>query len=83
MSKVTFALRAEYKHVLCGVLAVGDSSIDVQAELKAGNGHIEVPETDQKVLTVLDGYKPLERVKAASKPKSTKKSSKEEVADAA
>lgn len=60
---IAFALRAEYEDTyLGGVLAVGNTSLDVKARLEEGDGTIVVSEADTMTLTVLDAYPALKRV---------------------
>lgn len=78
MSPIAFGLRAEYDNdeFLGGVLAVGDSSIDVREALAAGKGRIEVADDDYLLHQVLSDYPPLEVLE-------DKKSRKKAAAEAA
>lgn len=70
MSSIAFALRASHDDFIGGVLAVGDTSIDIAEELKAGKGQIVVDEQDTVKVLVLDQYPPLKRVPVKAGKKS-------------
>jgi hypothetical protein len=63
---IHYALRPEVDKdtFLGGVLAAGDTDIDVLAALQEGGGLIEIADDDHLKAAVLDGYQPLERVAA-------------------
>lgn len=66
---VAFSLRADHvEDYLGGVLAVGNSSVDVKAALDQGDGVIVVPDTDHQLVAILDDYPPLKRVPVPEEP---------------
>jgi hypothetical protein len=67
---IHYALRPEVDKstFLGGVLAAGDTSIDVLEELKTGGGVIVIADDDHLKGAVLDGYLPLQRVSAPESP---------------
>jgi hypothetical protein len=65
-----YAPRGGFTAENCGVLAVGDSSIDVRAALQEGDGVLVVPDSDTVTQVVLDEYPPLKRVAVPDEPAS-------------
>lgn len=65
---IHYALRPEVDKTtfLGGILAAGDTDIDVLADLQAGGGVITIADDDHLKAAVLDGYTPLQRVLAPS-----------------
>lgn len=63
---IHYALRDEVDKdsFLGGVLAAGDTDIDVLDALQKGGGLIEIADDDHVKAAVLDGYTPLQRVAA-------------------
>lgn len=60
---IAYALRAEYHDTYVGgVLALGDTSLDVRQALQDGGGVILVEETDTMRTVTLDEYPPLQRI---------------------
>jgi hypothetical protein len=62
MSNIAFAPAAGYSAESCGVIALGDGSIDVRAKLEEGDGVLVVPESDTALVARLDDYPALKRV---------------------
>jgi hypothetical protein len=61
--RIAYAVPAEIRDTYLGaVLAVGNGSLDVNAELEKGDGFVLVSEHDHLTLAVLDDYTALERV---------------------
>jgi hypothetical protein len=69
MSNIAYAPAAGYTAESCGVISLGDSSLDVRAALEQGDGVIVVPETDTATIARLDDYPALKRVSAKKAPK--------------
>jgi hypothetical protein len=68
MSNIAYAPAAGYTAESCGVIALGDSSLDVRAALEQGDGVIVVPDHDTATIARLDDYPALKRVSARSVP---------------
>lgn len=65
---IAYAPRGGYTAENCGVLAVGDTSLDVRAALEDGDGVLIVADGDTLTQAVLDQYVPLKRVVVPDKP---------------
>lgn len=67
MQSIAFELRAEFVDTFAGgVLAVGDGDFHVRDELERGSGQIVVQSNDQRLVDLLDAYRPLKRAKVAA-----------------
>jgi hypothetical protein len=68
MTNIAFAPAAGYSAESCGVIAVGDGSLDVRSELDKNDGVIVVPEHDTALVARLDDYVALKRVSVRKAP---------------
>jgi hypothetical protein len=65
---IAYSTRGGYTAENCGVLAVGDSSLDVRAALEDGKGVLVVSDGDTLTQAVLDEYPALKRVRVPDDP---------------